>query len=224
MNFLLSGGGQGTQTALANQKLNAIIDHAKPLLYVPLAMEPKSYPFCRKWIKNELANVNLPGIEMVESAEDLAGRTLSDYAALFIGGGNTFHLLKKLKHSGSFEKVKQFAMDGGVVFGGSAGAILFGKEIDASSLDDINDIELKDTAGFDLLNGASLTCHYTNRSAEKNRLSTQYLTALSMGRRIIALPEEDTVYVNGASIEVIGSKPYFIFENGLRQEFAVTSE
>ena len=38
MQLILCGGGSGEQNTLANQKLNEIIDHTRPILYVPLAM------------------------------------------------------------------------------------------------------------------------------------------------------------------------------------------
>ena len=37
-----------------------------------------------------------------------SNKNLENYSALFIGGGNTFKLLKDLKDSGSFEKIKVF--------------------------------------------------------------------------------------------------------------------
>lgn len=39
MKLILCGGGSGDQNTLANQKLNEIIDHNKPILYIPLAMD-----------------------------------------------------------------------------------------------------------------------------------------------------------------------------------------
>ncbi len=35
---------------------------------------------------------------------------------------------------------------------------------------------------------------------------------------VIALPEEDTLFLNGLAIEIIGDSPYYLFENGNRQE------
>ena len=62
--------------------------------------------------------------------------------------------------------IKEYLNSGGVVFGGSAGAIIFGKDLEACRLDDINEVNLNETNGFDILNGISLLCHYTNRTAE----------------------------------------------------------
>ena len=39
MRIFLCGGGDGEQTRMANQRLDQIVDHTKPLLYIPLAME-----------------------------------------------------------------------------------------------------------------------------------------------------------------------------------------
>jgi len=50
---------------------------------------------------------------------------MTDYSFLFIGGGNTFKLLYDLKSSGAFVNIQGYLNNGGVVFGGSAGAIIF---------------------------------------------------------------------------------------------------
>ena len=79
------------------------------------------------WISGELKNVNIPYIEMVRNAYELAIKNLMNYSMIFIGGGNTFKLLNDLKASGTFAKIKEYLDDGGVAFGGSAGAIIFGE-------------------------------------------------------------------------------------------------
>lgn len=219
MKLFLNGGGDGAKTAQVNKRFHEVIDHTKPVLYVPLAMESEKYPGCLEWIKGELSGVDVPGIEMVTSAEEITAKDLTGYSAVFIGGGNTFQLLYKLKASGAFEAIKDFIEHNGVVFGGSAGAIIFGADLEACALDDANDVGLQDTAGFDVLNGISLLCHYTNRTEEKDRESTEYLTELSKKRRVIALPEEDTIFINGDEIEIIGTRPYYYFENGLRKQY-----
>lgn len=151
---------------------------------------------------------------MVRSADELAAKRLQDYSFLFFGGGNTFKLLKTLKTSGAFEKIKAYLDRGGVAFGGSAGAIIFGKDLEACRLDDTNEVNLTETTGFDALNGISLLCHYTNRNPEKDAQSKQYLLELSKHQHAIALPEEVTLFVNDDHVEVIGNRPYYYFENG----------
>lgn len=64
----------------------------------------------------------------------------------------------------------------------------------------------------------SLLCHYTNRTKEKDEESKEYLLNLSKEEKIIALPEENTIYINDTHTEIIGNKPYYIFENNTIQE------
>ena len=217
MMVFLCGGGSGEQTIEVIRRFNEVIDHTKPLLYIPLAMETELYPSCLEWIKEEMREVNIPSIEMVTSAEDIVKKELKDYSAIFIGGGNTFKLLYDLKISGAFDKIKHYIEQDGVIFGGSAGAIIFGESLESCALDDVNQVGLRDITGFDVLNGVSFLCHYTNQTREKDKESTEYLTELSKRLKVIALPEEDTIFINGNNLEVIGTRPYYYFENGVRE-------
>lgn len=213
MKIFLNGGGDGIQTAKARKRFNEIIDHSKPLLYVPLAMENDMYDSCYEWIKGEMNDVDIPAIEMVRSAKEFAAKDYSDYCALFFGGGNTFKLLNDLKTSGAFEKIQEFIKNDGVIFGGSAGAIIFGESLESCKLDDTNEVGLKDISGFNVLGGISLLCHYTNGTPEKDNERKEYLLKLSKRMKTIALPEEDTIFINGDTVEVIGTRPYYCFEN-----------
>lgn len=218
MKIFLNGGGDGDQTAEARKRFNEVIDHSKPLLYIPLAMESDMYDSCYEWITGEMKDVDIPAIEMVRSAEELAAKNYGDYCALFFGGGNTFKLLSDLKTSGVFGKIQEYINNDGVIFGGSAGAIIFGESLDACRLDDDNNVALEDISGFDVLGGISLLCHYTNGTTKKDNERKAYLLELSKRMKLIALPEEDTIFINGDTIEVIGVKPYYYFENGMITE------
>ena len=117
-----------------------------------------------------------------------------------------------------FEPIREYLYSGGVAFGGSAGAIIFGEDLESCILDDDNEVGLTETNGFDVLNGVSLLCHFTNRSAEKDRMSEEYLKKISEHRIVYALPEEDTLFWNEDHLEQIIERPYYIFENGLKRE------
>ena len=218
MKIFLNGGGAGYKTKEANKRLNSIIDHTKPILYIPLAMTEDKYDSCYEWITGELKNVKVPHIEMIRSVEELSKKAFDDYSAIFIGGGNTFKLLFDLKQNGIFDKIKKYINNNGIIFGGSAGTIIFGEDLESCYLDDTNEVQLTDISGFNILNGISFLCHYTNRTTEKDAESTKYLLELSKRKKIIALPEEDTLYINDDKIEVIGNRPWYIFESGRRIE------
>lgn len=229
MKLILCGGGSGDQNTLANQKLNEIIDHNKPILYIPLAMNENEHPYdgCFEWINEELKSVDKTGISMVRSFEDLASRNLQDYSALFIGGGNTYKLLLGLKESGAFKNIRDYINKDGVVIGGSAGAVIFGYDINIIASMDPNDVNLEDTKGFDVLSGISIFPHYTNRKSkhteeennERMKMFTDSITKYSekIGK-VIAIPEEDAIYISEEGVQVIGTKPYFVFKNGVSEK------
>lgn len=186
MKIFLNGGGCGPQTDAVLKRFNEMIDRTKPLLYIPLAMERERYPGCYEWIQDELREVDVPRIEMVTSAGELARKDLDGYCAAFAGGG-------------------------------SAGAIIFGRSLESCAQDDKNDVGLKDLSGFDVLNGVSLLCHHTKHTEKKDRASTIYLTELSKQLPALALPEEDTIAINGDEMNVMGTGPYYCLQNGVRE-------
>lgn len=225
MNLILCGGGSGEQNTLANAKLNEIIDHQKPILYIPLAMDDVSHPYdeCYNWITSELASVDVPHIDMVKTFIELAQKDLSLYSALFIGGGNVYRLLSGLKESGAFNNIRNFIDNNGVVIGGSAGAVIFGYDVNVISKMDANEVNLTDTKGFDVLNGISIFPHYTNKkrklTEEENEIRFKTFTEdmLDFSKRvgdIIAIPEEDAIVVSDNDIQVIGTRPYYTVKDG----------
>ena len=201
MQLILCGGGSGNQNTLANQKLNEIIDHKRPILYIPLAMneEEHSYDSCYEWIQGELANVDILYIEMVRTFEELASKDLKHYAALFIGGGNTYKLLLGLKQSGARNNIRNYINNDGIVIGGSAGAVIFGYDINIIASMDRNDVNLTDTRGFDVLSGISIFPHYTNKKSKltddenEERLNAKDVIKMATINGAKALQKEDEI-------------------------------
>lgn len=215
MKVFLCGGGSGKIVADAMRKFESLLDKSKPLLYVPLAMESSRYDSCLAWITNEMSLINVKNIEMVTSENDLFSKKLDDYCAIFIGGGNTYKLLKDLKNSKSFDKIKNFINNDGIVFGGSAGAIIFGKDINSCRMQDKNDVGLKDTKGFNIIKDYSLLCHLNRNDGIKfNRnKNSDYLLDFSKENKTIFLPDDDTIFVTDNEIKIIGNSDYEVYKN-----------
>lgn len=234
MQLILCGGGAGEQNTQANQRLNEIIDHTKPILYIPLAMDEIEHPYdeCYEWIKEELGNVDVPSIKMVRTFEELASENLEEYTALFIGGGNTYKLLLGLKQTMAFNNIKNYLNNNGIIIGGSAGTVIFGYDINIIASMDPNDVNLTDTYGFDVLSGVSIFPHYTNKksklSDQENKKRMNYFTnsiinfSKTVGE-VFAIPEEDAIYVNDSNIEFLGTRPYYIFKNGIMEKYEINN-
>ena len=215
MKLYLSGGGSGKQNHFAYINFFRIIDKSKPILYIPLAMESTMYKSCYNWFKNEINSYNFDKFEMVKSSLELSKLDLNNYSALFIGGGNTYKLLSELKENDNINKIKKYLLNGGIVYGGSAGAIIFGKDIDGCKLmDEKNDVN---TEGLNFINNYSLLCHFNNNNLKLNK---KYLTTYSKKNKLLFLPEEDVLVINDNSIKIIGSHKYAIFDN---QKMAIHS-
>lgn len=215
MILILNGGGTGGQAARARQLLNSVIDHQKKILYVPLAWEDPAFTGCLEFMTDELSDVNQAGIEMITSAGEIRDKSLGDYACIYIGGGNTYKLMSELKAGGAFEKIREYLVEkNGIVYGGSAGAILFGRDLDSCNTDDENKVGLVDHKGFNMMNGYSLLCHYTSRENDRTELSRNYLLELSKAKPVYAIPEEDTIYIHDGEMTFIGPRPYYEFING----------
>ena len=226
MKVFANGGGSGERVLSIYEEINSLIDHNKPALYVPLAMESDKHPYdgCYEWIKQEIASIDVPSIKMVESFEELVSLDYKDYSFIFIGGGNTCRLLKGLKDSGAFSKLKDYILDNGIVFGGSAGAVIMGKDV-SCSMDD-NYVNLEDTTGFNLLNGYSVFPHYTNVKSKLTKEENEERLKLFTNRiieytqedlKMLAIPEEDTIIINDNGIKIVGYRPYYKFEKGEMQ-------
>ena len=226
MKVFLCGGGSGEKAKLANMKFESVIDKNKPLLYVPFAMEDYRYPSCLEWITKEMSSINVTNIEMVTSGEELYSKNFNDYCAIFIGGGNTYKLLKELKDSNSFNKINEYLKNDGIVFGGSAGAIIFGKDINSCKTQDPNEVNLTETSGFNVLHDYSILCHLNRDDGVKfdREKNSNYLLEFSKGNKIIYLPDDDTILVTESSVTMIGNSEYRIYKDGQFDTIKVNDE
>lgn len=211
MKLYLCGGGSGEQIAYSLFKFSKDLDKTKPILYIPLAMNEEKYNSCYEWFNREINFMGIDKFDMVRSSRELLEKNFNDYCAIFIGGGNTFKLLKEIREYNNYERILDYLENDGIVFGSSAGAIIFGKDINISLLDDNNNIGLNDTKSFNLLNDYSILCHLNNDSFKRNK---EYLIEYSKRNKVIYIPEEIVILVNNYKITIIGNKEYIIFNNG----------
>lgn len=193
MKLLLSGGGSPNQVVPLDNLFAQNIGQGK-VLYVPVALPNESYSDCLKWFTSTYNNFGITDIEMVTNLNNF---DIDEYSAVFIGGGNTFKLLKEIKEAKFDEKLIKFLNNGGFVYGGSAGAIIFGKTIKTAIGFDENIVNLTDLNGLNLLNNADIWCHYND---DHKPLIKDYSNELYI------LYEESGLYIDDNKISSIGKQ------------------
>jgi len=180
--LILSGGtGKGNENKLHALFLKIVKN--EPILYIPIATKPSRYDKCYEWITSAFKR----DVTMITALTDI---DLSKFNGIVIGGGNTFKLLKEIKENKWEDKLKNFK---GVIYGGSAGAIIFGKDISTCSfgeLKDKNEVKLKDLRGLDLLDNFNLYCHFNVKRKEEVIAHIEETKV-----PIIALPNDSGIHV-----------------------------
>jgi dipeptidase E len=129
---------------------------------------------------------------------------LKEFHGIYIGGGNTWSLMKEIKSSIFYNSLINYIENGGLIYGGSAGAIIIGKRIDTQT--DENAVDLKDFQGFDMLNGYSIACHFNKKQTKKFKKWSE-----DNNLPIICLPEDNGIVINSKKIKCIGSSECIIF-------------
>jgi dipeptidase E len=199
--LFLSGGGHANKTKKLDRLFEANIPKGMPLLYIPIAMPQKIFTFgqCYDWIKVVFPKLK---IDMWTSLDGRIPDDLRQYGAVYFGGGNTYYLLNHIIETKFGRVLKKYYRSGGIIYGGSAGAIILGKNIQTAGFGgdaDRNEVGLTEFEGLNLVNGYSVQCHYSTyddaaivRHSKKNKID------------VIALPDDTGLVVHGKKMTIIG--------------------
>lgn len=79
--------------------------------------------------------------------------------AVYVGGGNTFAMLKTMRETGFDKEIIRLVKDGALYIGGSAGAHIASKNVEHVQVFDENAVGLTDFNGLALFDGI-LFCHF----------------------------------------------------------------
>ncbi len=194
MKLLLSGGGDSNQVKELDELFCAEVGKEARILYVPIAWDKGPYEGCLNWFKSVYEPFGFTNIEMTT---DLVNVDLSKYDAIYIGGGNTFKLLKEIKATGFDVKLMSFLNENKFVYGGSAGAIIFGKTINPALFGDENEVGLTDLNGLNVLGNKDVWCHFNE---DQKNLVNEYNNDLYI------LYEESGLYINNEHVINVGKE------------------
>lgn len=231
MRLILNGGGSDKQIKESLQIFAREVNGGK-VLYIPLAWVNGNLEECIHWFRQQVSEYGITNIEQILDPNDLTNAKLDEASGLFIGGGNVYQLLKLLKETCAFKNLKQYINNNGLIMGGSAGALIFGKSIDTclkdeltiKSCNDENKVNLKDTSGFNCINGYSIFPHYKKIPEQYEDTQKRVNKLLKQGYKLVCLPEETSLWINGEQIKIIGQKPAEIFDEEKKKSVNINDE
>jgi dipeptidase E len=208
--FLL-GGGKGEQATQFYKEFAASIPKGGRILYIPIAMPESKHTFgsCFDFIRSELAPFGITKIDMWINLVNRKLADLKNYAAVFIGGGNTFYLLKTMREAGFDKLLVKYYKQGGTLAGSSAGAVVLGKNILTAYFGSHPDKNLVDIKDFDCLNLAGNYAIATHYQFSDDAAIFDYVKRCKTN--VIALSEEAGLHINKRKIKIIGTKNAYLF-------------
>jgi len=218
MKLILSGGGSGEKTKELDELFAKLINKNKPLLYISIAIDKLKHPYpeCLKWLKSTFDKLGVTLYEMwTEKELQNVKMEPEGFGGIYIGGGNTFYLLKILQESNFWDFLRKCLDNNIPIYGGSAGAIIFGHSI--LSCNDEKNVNLNDFTGMDILNGISIFCHY---KPEKDEFVKQKIIINKLNK-IIALPETSGIYKDNKKSQIIGKDSAWLFSKNKKVEIGV---
>jgi len=179
-----------------------VVGHQENIIFISYAAASFPLPEYTSKVNEALheVNISVSGIEEFENTKE----AISNASAIFVGGGNTFHLLKLLQDNDLVDAIKQKVKAGTPYVGWSAGS-----NVASPSICTTNDMPIVEPKSFDALNliPFQINPHYTeevlpNHGGETRKQRLNEYLYVNRESKVLCIPE--ATYLN-----VIGSMLYY---------------
>ncbi|MDT0632488.1 dipeptidase PepE [Rubrivirga sp. S365] len=174
------------------------------IAFVPYAAVTFSYDDYTRRVADALDGLGLE-IEGVHTS-DRPAQAVADADAVFVGGGNTFHLLRSCYEHGLVDAIRARVGAGAPYVGWSAGANLACPTIRTT-----NDMPVVEPPSFEALglvpvqiNPHYTDAHPTGHQGETRAQRLAEFVAANPDAPVVGLPEGTALRVDGARVEVLG--------------------
>ena len=186
------------------------VGDARRVAFVPYAAVTFSYDEYVRRVREGLDGLGLE-INGVHAADDPA-RAVAEAEAVFVGGGNTFHLLREMYRLGLIAVIRATAGGGAPYVGWSAGANVAGPTIRTT-----NDMPIVEPPSFDALGlvGFQINPHYTDAPGHQGETRAQRLAefvAADPDVPVVGLPEGTALRLVGADVSLLGAERAVLFD------------
>ena len=129
-----------------------------------------------------------------------------DIDVIYVGGGNTFATLKKIKDCGFDKYIINYINNGVIYIGGSCGAHIVTKNIEHLLDLDNNYCNLDDYNGLGLLDGIIIP-HFNEVDYEPEKRIKLYNKLITENKnKVYTLTNSESIIVNNDIIEIINEK------------------
>jgi len=169
------------------------------ILFIPTASRTKEEWEHVNTSKEELINLGIPekNITLFDLEREISYKEIQEYDVMYVCGGNTFYLLKKIKEIKFDKLITTFVKDNKIFVGVSAGSIIACPDIDIASPFDENDVGLKDIQALHFIEDY-VSPHYCK---EEEPLITTFKKTSKY--KIILLTDEEALLIKGKESKII---------------------
>jgi len=200
--FVGGGGSESDEAHLWDE----LFEDGQRVTIWPFAQPRTRWPAVERWLTSALMPRGDFHVETAPETVEGLKSALRDAEVLAIPGGNTFDLLAYLRRHDLLTAMSSFLAQGGHLYGGSAGAIVFGADISIAELMDDNAVGIKDTRGADLLSGCVVYPHFSSRH---EAIARQW--AVTHGVTVLGVAETAGLVVQNATARNAGPGSIQVF-------------
>jgi dipeptidase E len=217
--LMLSSSRVGNTPYLAHtiEFIAPLVANTKKWIFVPYAGVSMGYDKYLDRVRTGLASLNIE----ITSLHDYGDpkQAIRDADGIFVGGGNTFHLLNELYRYDLVHLIREEVNNGKPYVGWSAGSNITGLSIRTTN--DMPIVEPPSFAGLNLL-PFQLNPHYSNYQAPGHNGETRAqrlleFTLVDPLTPVIAIQEGTALWRQGDSLRLMGDKEGYLF-HGKQQE------
>ena len=194
------------------------VGEARRVAFVPYAAVTFSYDDYVARVGQALDGLGLE-IAGVHTAADPA-QAVRQAEAVFVGGGNTFHLLRACYGHSLVEAIRGRVAGGVPYVGWSAGSNLAGPTIRTT-----NDMPIVEPPSLDALGlvPVQINPHYTDAHPDGHQGETRAqrlaeFVAANPGSPVVGLPEGTAVWVSGGDVRLLGDGAARVFDAAAPEE------
>ena len=187
----------------AEPEIKRILQGRKRVTFIPFAGYDRAAYFAK--VRARLAAMGFEAVERLEDGE-----------AVFVGGGNTFRLLKTLYERNMIEAIRERLRGGIPYIGSSAGTNITGPTIKTT-----NDMPIVQPPSFDALNLVpyQINPHYLDADPDSTHMGeTREQRIMEFHEEndtpVVGLREGSMLRVDNGTTTLIGLKPARIFRRG----------